>query len=64
MVEEFLEQTEEMKYHQMILFSIDSNKLGVYFSPTDVVNEDIIYSVADFNFDDIGDPQGPIQTRV
>jgi hypothetical protein len=37
---------------------IDSNKLGVYFSPTDVVNEDIIYSVADFNFDDyIGDPR-------
>ena len=36
---------------------IDSNKLGVYFSPTDVVNEDIIYSIADFNFDDfIGDP--------
>jgi len=36
---------------------IDSNKLGVYFSPTDVLNEDIIYSIADFNFDDfIGDP--------
>ena len=36
---------------------IDSNKLGIYFSPADVVNEDIIYSIADFNFDDfIGDP--------
>ena len=36
---------------------IDSDKLGVYFSPTDVVNEDIVYSIADFNFDDyIGDP--------
>ena len=37
---------------------IDSEKLGVYLSPTDVVNEDIIYSLADFNFDDyIGDPR-------
>ena len=37
---------------------IDTNKLGVYFSPTDVINEDIIYTFADFNFDDqIGDPR-------
>ena len=37
---------------------IDSNKLGVYFSPTDVVNEDIMYSVANFNFDNlVGDPR-------
>ena len=37
---------------------IDSNKLGIYFAPTDVVNEDIMYSVADFDFDDyIGDPR-------
>jgi hypothetical protein len=37
---------------------IDSNKLGVYFSPTDVVNEDIMYSVANFDFDDlVGDPR-------
>ncbi len=37
---------------------IDSNQLGVYFSPVDVVNEDIMYSIADFNFDDfIGDPR-------
>ena len=37
---------------------IDSNRLGVYFSPVDVVNEDIMYSIADFNFDDfIGDPR-------
>ena len=36
----------------------DSNQLGIYFSPVDVVNEDIIYSIADFNFDDyIGDPR-------
>ena len=37
---------------------IDSNKLGVYFSPTDVVDEDILYSLADLNIDDqIGDPR-------
>jgi len=36
---------------------IDSNKLGVYFSPVDVVNEDIVYSIADLSFDDlIGHP--------
>ena len=37
---------------------VDSNKLGVYFSPADVINEDIMYSIADMNFDDyIGDPR-------
>ena len=37
---------------------IDSEKVGIYFSPVDVVNEDIMYSLADFNFDDeIGDPR-------
>ncbi len=37
---------------------IDSEKLGIYLSPTDVVNEDIIYSLADFDFDDfIWDPR-------
>ena len=37
---------------------IDSEKLGIYLSPTDVVNEDIIYSLADFDFDDfVGDPR-------
>ena len=37
---------------------VDSNKLGVFFSPVDVVNEDIIYSLADINLDnEIGDPR-------
>jgi len=37
---------------------IDSNRLGVYFSPVDIVNEDIAYSIADLSFDDlIGDPR-------
>ncbi len=37
---------------------LDSNKLGIYFSPVDVINEDIMYSLADFDFDDVvGDPR-------
>ena len=37
---------------------IDTNKVGVYFAPTDVINEDIIQSLADFNYNEyIGDPR-------
>ena len=37
---------------------LDSNKVGVYFAPTDVINEDIISTVANLDFDNyIGDPQ-------
>jgi hypothetical protein len=37
---------------------IDSNLLGVYFAPTDVINEDIIMSIADLDFSQyIGDPR-------
>ena len=37
---------------------LDDHSLGIYFSPVDVVNEDTMYSIADFNFDDyIGDPR-------
>ena len=47
---------------------LDDHSLGVYFSPVDVVNEDIMYSIADFNFDDfIGDPRDetkPIYTDL
>ena len=36
----------------------DSNKVGVFFAPTDVINTDIIESVADLNFDNfLGDPR-------
>lgn len=36
---------------------IDSNRLGVFFSPTDGTNLDIIKSIGDFDFNDyIGDP--------
>ena len=36
----------------------DSNKVGIWFSPTDVINNDIINSVGDLNFDNyLGDPR-------
>ncbi len=36
----------------------DSNKVGVFFAPTDVINNDIIESVANLNFDNyLGDPR-------
>ena len=33
------------------LAPVDSNKISVYFAPTDVINTDIIESVANLNFD-------------
>ena len=37
---------------------LDSPKVGIYFSPTDVVNEDIILSFANLNFNEyLGDPR-------
>ena len=37
---------------------LDSNKVGIWFAPTDVINNDIINSVGDLNFDNfIGDPR-------
>jgi len=46
------------------LSPLDSNKVGVYFSPTDVVNEDIIFSVANLDFDQyIGDPRDKYKLR-
>ena len=36
----------------------DSNKLGIYFSPSDAINQDIIESLANINFDNyLGDPR-------
>jgi len=46
------------------LASLDSNKLGIYFSPADVINEDIIHSVANLDFDQyIGDPRDKYKYR-
>ena len=37
---------------------LDSNKVGVFFAPTDVINNDIINSVGNLNFDQyLGDPR-------
>ena len=37
---------------------IDSNKVGIWFAPTDVINNDIINSVGNLNFDNfLGDPR-------
>ena len=48
-------RTEEGSYDTA---PIDSNKVGVFFSPTDVINRDIIESLADIDFDqEIGDPR-------
>ena len=48
-------RTEESSYDTAPL---DSNKVGIFFSPTDVVNRDIIESLADLDFDqEIGDPR-------
>ena len=36
----------------------DSNKVGIWFAPTDVINNDIINSVGDLNFENfLGDPR-------
>ena len=52
-----LNRNKPMQVSSQDFAPIDSNKLGIYFSPVDILNEDIIYSIADFNFDDfIGDP--------
>tara|TARA_R100001082_G_C4365104_1_gene161494 strand:+ start:378 stop:4466 length:4089 start_codon:yes stop_codon:yes gene_type:complete len=46
------------------LAPLDSNKVGIYFSPTDMINEDIILSVADLDFDQyIGDPRDKYKRR-
>tara|TARA_R100000008_G_scaffold86075_1_gene77788 strand:- start:123 stop:2285 length:2163 start_codon:yes stop_codon:yes gene_type:complete len=38
--------------------SVDSKKVGIYFSPTDVVNDDIISSFANLDFNQyLGDPR-------
>ena len=40
----------------------DSNKVGIWFAPTDVINNDIIESVGDLNFDNyLGDPRDKLK---
>ena len=46
------------------LAPLDSNRLGIFFSPTDVINEDIIRSVANLDFDQyVGDPRDKYKRR-
>ena len=41
---------------------LDSNKVGIWFAPTDVINNDIIDSVGDLNFDNyLGDPRDKLK---
>ena len=48
-------RTEESSYDTS---PIDSNRVGVFFSPTDVINRDIIESLADLDFNqELGDPR-------
>ena len=43
---------------------VDSNKLGIYFAPTDVINEDIIRSVANLDFNQyLGDPRDRLKNQ-
>jgi hypothetical protein len=53
-----LNSKKKMEQSSYDLAPIDSNKVGVYFAPSDVINEDIIRSVADLDFDQyVGDPR-------
>ena len=54
----------ELKFHESIVTPayddapIDSNKLGIYFSPSKAIDEDIISSMPNLDFDQyIGDPR-------
>lgn len=43
---------------------LDSNKVGIYFAPTDVINNDIIQSVGNLNFDNfLGDPRDQTELK-
>jgi len=56
-----VKKVEESSYD---LAPVDSNRVGVYFAPSDVINEDIIRSVADLDFDKyIGDPRDQYKHR-
>jgi len=53
-----LNPKKKMEQSTFDLAPVDSPKVGIYFAPSDVINEDIIRSVADLDFDQyIGDPR-------
>jgi len=52
-----LDPTISVEKSEFDLSIMDSNKIGIHYSPTEIINLDIIAQYADFNFDDfIGDP--------
>jgi len=60
----FIKQNEQLNVDRRVTDSaydtspLDSNRVGIFFAPTDVINNDIINSVGDLNFDNyIGDPR-------
>lgn len=53
-----LSTTERFDFSSNDFSPVDSPKVGIYFSPTDVVNDDIIASFANLDFNDLlGDPR-------
>ena len=53
-----LSTTERFDFSSNDFSPVDSPKVGIYFSPTDVVNDDIISSFANLDFNDLlGDPR-------
>ena len=53
-----LSTTERSDFSSNDFSPVDSPKLGIYFSPTDVVNDDIISSFANLDFNQmLGDPR-------
>ena len=59
-----LSPTERVEVSSYDLASNDSNKLGIFFAPTDVINEDIILSMADLDFGKyLGDPRDEFADR-
>ncbi len=54
----YLSSNESVEVGNLDTMPKDSNRLGVFFSPTDVVNQDIIESIADLDIEDeIADPR-------
>ena len=53
-----LSTTERIELSSYDRAPLDSNKLGIFFAPSDVINEDIILSLADLDFGSyLGDPR-------
>lgn len=59
-----LSPTERVEVSSYDNAGLDSNKLGVFFAPTDVINEDIMLSLADLDFGSyLGDPRDMYNDR-